>query len=172
MLNFLSVRVMWSPAAVHMHAHACAHFSHHPSCSSPLQKYEETPAVFAANWKPVRSRTEIANILRAYFKYHCLHRASIFLPLEAVLSKAISFSIQRETIFFFLNFRGLLPNTIVSHFFHTSNNMCTEMWWSWQIKTSLTILKLAWKCVNVSSTILTWLQWSLHATYSSFLCLI
>lgn len=65
-LNFLPLAVIWTPrCCTYRHAHACAHFSHQPSCFGPLQKNEENPAVLAASWKPVRSRPGIANILQA-----------------------------------------------------------------------------------------------------------
>ena len=64
------------PPLLHTHTHS----SHQPSCLILLQqafKHAKTPAVFAANQHPVRSRPGIANILEAWFKYHSAVSASL-----------------------------------------------------------------------------------------------
>lgn len=65
-LKYLPLGAVWTPCrCTFRHAHAYAHFSHQTSSPSSLQKNEKTPAVLAANRKPVRSRPWIANILQA-----------------------------------------------------------------------------------------------------------
>lgn len=173
-LNVLPLGVIWAPAALPTH-----------TCICTLQPPIQLPHPTAEKWRNpscVSCQPKTSPIKA----WDCQYPASIVQISQLALcqhfsatggcSVKVNFSFSANSFFFFwfcfFYCKELLPNIIVSHFFHTLNNMCTGIWRWWQIKAPWTSVKLAWKCVNVSFKTFPWLQLSLHAAHSSLRALL